>query len=1798
MAAFSDVTLPTGASVAQGTVDVGAPVAGSLIIQQHSDRAVVNWDSFSIGQGGHVGFQQPGTGSAILNRVTGAEDSRIHGSLTANGQVFVVNPNGIFIGRNGTVSAGGGFVASTLDTRDSDFMAGKLRFEGNGAAAPVENAGTVRIGRGGYAALMGGRVSNSGRVTVPLGRIGFAAGELVTLDLSGDQFLQVAIPSASDDAEMRALIENSGRVSAEGGLIEMRAATARDAARRAINLSGVAEARSVSVRNGAIILGGGAGGTVQVTGRVTTQARAPRPQPQRARIQVETSLRPQLRPNGGDITITGAQILLDGADIDASGASGGQIRIGGDYQGAGSLQTAQRLSVDLSSRISANATGEGDGGRIILWSDLYTEFDGEIAARGGETGGDGGFVEVSGRQMLDFTGRVDTRAPEGAAGTLLLDPVDVTIQEPLPTTPRFENGNDFEPDGSLSCCFPTAVINVNDLEANLAMGNVTVRTGAPGDGLGGNGDITVAAQIDWLTANMLTFESNRDIAVNAPVNGASGSFVLTAPGSVSLNSGGDVTVASFSATATNLFVNGAAVTETGGGGTVDVQNFSMDAVFGSRDGSWQQNAPVLSAFSAANFTLSDQSTFLRAAGGDGTLANPYQLTDIYGVQGIDSQSLLDQNFVLANPIDATGTALWNANSEGPTGFDPIIGLATPFSGTLDGQGNTIDGLFIDRGQRSSSSLANAGLFDSTNGATVSNLNLSNVNIQGGFETGALVGSASNSTFDTISVTGTVGDGFNEVNSIGGLVGDLFQSDLIDSSFTGTVTSENPSTISQYVGGLVGSTFDGAITGSSFAGTVTSNGGPGSSSTRAVGGVVGSNLGLVADSTSTGTILVTGTGDTRVGGLAGRALTTDPISDSASFMDIFVTMTGSERIFVGGLVGHNQSAVLDSFAAGNIDVTTGGAPVVGGLLGYTLNYALTEPIFNVQALGDVDVTSTAFTAPGEPGRVGGLVGENIGPISQGRADGNVFVSTAGAQIDTGGFAGANLLASDSSGRAGTISESVSTAAVIVDAADGDDLSIGGFVGDNRNSITDSYADGPVAFTETVAGFPSSTSDAYVGGFAGTNQGDIARTAAYGPVDASSGGITLSVGGHTGLNLNGTISDSYVLDTSVSGTTDGLQAVGGFAGATSGGTISQVFSNALVSASGTGTALTGGLIGVNGDASLVPPLPETALTGGFWDLDTSGQADGGAAAYGTGLSTAEFQDTEGFRATAMAGGWSFSTVWAPGAPGNYPALYSIDPVVFALPDPITLTYGTTGSASVTGTVFGGPGSYVFGPTGDTLDTSTAFDAPVFSDFTVGTQSVTVSLGTLTSALGQPYRAVTGSADAEITPAPLTITPDDQSKTYGDLFTFAGTEFTSSGLLFADSVGSVTLASDGAAATAGVGLSPYDITATAALGSGLGNYAITYGTGSLAVTPLPREVQVDDQSKVYGTAFAFAGTEFADPGLLFSDVLTRLDLSSAGAVDSATVVDGPYAISGTVAAGSGLENYDLVVLDGTMAVTPAPLTITPDDQSKLFGDLFTFGGTEFSADGLVLTDAVTGVTLTSDGAAATAAVAGSPYLIFADNAQGSGLANYDIRYGTGALSVGRSQQVNEAPLTRSIEALPPNATDDIQLVLALTGEAAVDDARDTLALVQSLAGTLEIAADACAENLADADRYLACLSDALDDFANELDAISTDLPPGMENVARIVRDAKIRTDRARARASSRLAAASNEAQRSEIRREALNEARAAMGAASAEIRKAINFARADDPELAAIRSATVSTVAAAVDSVGIKLARAVGL
>ncbi|MDH6232250.1 filamentous hemagglutinin family protein [Mesorhizobium soli] len=251
--------LPTGGQIVSGSGTITTN-GNAMTINQSTDRMIANWQSFSIGAGNSVTFNQPGASSVALNRVVGQDPSQILGSLTANGQVFLVNPNGIVVGKDASVQAGG-FVGSTLGISDGDFLAGNYRFTGSGGS--IVNQGAIT---GNVVALIAPKVSNEGTIT---GSAGLAAGTDVLLDFTGDGLLSVEVKGST----VEALVENKGLIKADGGVAILTAKGASAAKKGVVNNSGTIEAKTIAKKKGRILLLGGMdNGEVKVSGRLDASA--------------------------------------------------------------------------------------------------------------------------------------------------------------------------------------------------------------------------------------------------------------------------------------------------------------------------------------------------------------------------------------------------------------------------------------------------------------------------------------------------------------------------------------------------------------------------------------------------------------------------------------------------------------------------------------------------------------------------------------------------------------------------------------------------------------------------------------------------------------------------------------------------------------------------------------------------------------------------------------------------------------------------------------------------------------------------------------------------------------------------------------------------------------------------------------------------------------------------------------------------------------------------------------------------------------------------------------------------------------------------------------------------------------------------------------------------------------------------------------------------------------------------------------------------------------------------------------
>ena len=349
----SAVAGPDGANVVGGSATVQGQGSASVTINQSSERAVINWRQFDIGAGETTRFNQPSSSSVALNRVTGGlGPSQILGNLDANGRVFVINRDGILIGPSAKIDTAG-FLATTNDIRNDDFMAGRYNFNIPGRPdASVVNHGTITAHSAGFAALVAPGVRNTGTITATLGTVGLASGNSFTLDFYGDRLITLAVGDligttvrdVQTGQPLNSLVENVGRIQANGGRVELTAVEARRVVDFVINNRGVVEANTVGTRGGMIVLGAATRRsadsprqTVRVSGTLSAAAKGGK------------GSKIANGGEGGRVIVTGENIEVAGARIDVSGpARGGTVLIGGDWAGGnpntGAVSHAQRAA--------------------------------------------------------------------------------------------------------------------------------------------------------------------------------------------------------------------------------------------------------------------------------------------------------------------------------------------------------------------------------------------------------------------------------------------------------------------------------------------------------------------------------------------------------------------------------------------------------------------------------------------------------------------------------------------------------------------------------------------------------------------------------------------------------------------------------------------------------------------------------------------------------------------------------------------------------------------------------------------------------------------------------------------------------------------------------------------------------------------------------------------------------------------------------------------------------------------------------------------------------------------------------------------------------------------------------------------------------------------------------------------------------------------------------------------------------------------------------------------------------------
>ena len=463
--------LPDGAQVVGGAAVINQS-ADTFTINQSSQQVSINYNNFNIAAGETVNFIQPGTNSIALNQIVGNNASEIFGSLNANGQVFLLNPNGILFAPGSQINVGGLF-ASTLSISDDDFFNQHYKFESTGAAGIVQNYGQLQ---GGYVALVSPRIENHGSIVSD--NINLHAADSVLVSFSPG--IHIETLSSSYDAT----IENKGLISAGGGEVILTAASHNELLETAVNNTGVIEAGSLVEKEGRVFLVAEDQGDVINSGEITV--------------------------SGIENNSHGGEVLLEGERV----AQLGEIHADGLGQGDGgrvNLYGSDVVALASDSVTTANAGEIGHGGEVIALSPDTTLFRqaAVIEATAGDLAGNGGYVDVSGFQHVEAFGLVDVSAVLGEHGTFVIDPTNITIGA---VDANMTAGPIFQATAT------GAMLDISTLNAALETGAaVEVRTDTGFDA-GEAGNITVNSVV-------INYDSNND--------GTSGSSLsLIADGSI------------------------------------------------------------------------------------------------------------------------------------------------------------------------------------------------------------------------------------------------------------------------------------------------------------------------------------------------------------------------------------------------------------------------------------------------------------------------------------------------------------------------------------------------------------------------------------------------------------------------------------------------------------------------------------------------------------------------------------------------------------------------------------------------------------------------------------------------------------------------------------------------------------------------------------------------------------------------------------------------------------------------------------------------------------------------------------------------------------------------------------------------------------------------------------------------------------------------------------------------------------------------------------------------------------------
>jgi len=1028
LSAFTALANPTGGQVVSGAATINNLAPGSLLINQSSNSAIINWQDFSIASGELTRFQVPNSASATLNRVLGGNVSTIYGTLQSNGQLYLVNPNGIIVGASGKIDTAG-FVASTLNFSDSQFNAqGDLNFSGSSNASII-NQGSINSSMGDVY-LIATQVNNSGTITAPQGNVGLAAGSQVLLQKAGDQHLFV---QAGNTAKTQATgITNTGAI--RSAAAELRAAGG-NAYALAINNSGNIAATGINTINGQVYLTAD-GGDITNSGKISAKNANGNGGTVVLNSHSVKAVTKGTTLNSGTIAATGTaagatggtvELLGDRVGVTGNGsvnvsgqAGGGTALVGGDSRGANlAVPDADQTYVGPDAQIIADALLTGNGGKIVLWGNETTQAYGRLSACGGALSGNGGSVETS-APTLDVQTSPDISAPNGKGGSWLLDPSNITISDTVTTTGGFSapftitSGNTYD-------------LNQNDLLTALESGGGTsvtldANTGTgTGSGSGGTGTIT------WTqtsTAFAPSLPSGATLTLNAvggitfnnvTINTSSGALNLVLNNS---GSSGNVTIQN-----SNINLNGGSLTAYGTGYVssvnasgnpdgIDIFGSTINAQGGSisltgtagyvfAGGVGPGGAGGLEVGNGVLIQNNANNTLVETSGtGNITIQGEYNFNNtIYGSYSTFQRGTMGVG-VSSDQGGFTTTSTLSV-AQGTLSITGIISQGTLGDGTsaqLDGQ---LTGVSITGGTliEATGSGGGVSITGNTSGTTI----YDNPTYGGGSSEGIDISKTS-------GFSGTISVGANGSLTLHGTSGTIDSTHLTSFTNDGETEGIYAGGGSQITGGS-GTTISITGTGGS---AITNDGNSAALGASFTGYSAGVQIG--SDSPAVGGNVTVGTGGgISITGTAGSVnVSNDYTADTGSY-------AGCSGVEISGLITANGTSTITIHGNGGTVTTGSNANATAGSLGVTIYSIESGEITNVSSgSGLIQITGVG----------GATASDGFGCVIGGSNGGTGAVESTSGNITIHGIGGSGYTGSDFTFGIGT---SPNFGLVVVDAA---------------------------------------------------------------------------------------------------------------------------------------------------------------------------------------------------------------------------------------------------------------------------------------------------------------------------------------------------------------------------------------------------------------------------------------------------------------------------------------------------------------------------------------------------------------------------------------------------------------------------------------------------------------------------------------------------------------------------------------------------------------------------------------------